>query len=149
MIVSHKTDYALRAVFELAKRFGQRPAKIAKIAEEQAIPQRFLEAILSQLKQAGFLESRRGNEGGYLLTREPERISVGDVIRPMQGDTSPVDCAAKGSKRRCPLHGDCIFLPMWERVEAAIARVYDGTTFQALLAEEKKRSERYVPSYSI
>ncbi len=149
MLVPQKSQYALRAVFELAKRFGQGPAKIADIAEAQAIPPRFLEVILSNLKQAGFLDSRRGSEGGYLLTRRPEEVSVGDVITYMQGDASPVDCVAGSSKSRCPLYGDCVFLPMWQKVGKAISDVYDGTSFQDLVEEEKKKSGEYVPGYSI
>ncbi len=148
-MVPQKSQYALRAVFELAKRFGQGPAKIADIAEAQAIPPRFLEVILSNLKQAGFLDSRRGSEGGYLLTRRPEEVSVGDVMTYMQGDASPVDCVAGGSKSRCSLYGDCVFLPMWQKVGKAISDVYDTTSFQDLLEEEKKKSGEYVPSYSI
>jgi Rrf2 family protein len=148
MIVSHKTEYALRAVFELAKRFGQGPAKIADIAQKQAIPARFLEVILSQLKQAGFLDSRRGSEGGYFLTRHPEQISVADVIRHTQGPSSVVHCGAVGPKRRCPLYENCVFLPMWNQVQQAMTRVFDGTTFGNLLAEES-RLRPYVPAYSI
>ncbi len=149
MLVPQRSQYALRAVFELAKRFGQGPAKIADIAEAQAIPPRFLEVILNNLKQAGFLDSRRGSEGGYLLTRRPEEVSVGDVITYMQGDASPVDCVAGSSKNRCPLYGDCVFLPMWQKVGKAISDVYDSTNFQNLVEEEKKKSGEYVPCYSI
>ncbi|MHC5056507.1 MAG: RrF2 family transcriptional regulator [Planctomycetota bacterium] len=150
MLVPQKAQYALRGVFELAKRFGQGPVKVADIAEVQAIPPRFLEVILNQLKRAGFLDSRRGSEGGYFLTRRPELISVGEVIRFMQGDTSPVECVARSSKDRCPLYGDCVFLPMWRRVEKAVSDVYDGTTFRDLMEEEqKKRTADYVPSYTI
>jgi Rrf2 family protein len=148
MIVSQKTRYALRAVFELARRFGQGPAKIGDIAQEQAIPPRFLEVILSQLKQAGFLESRRGSEGGYYLTRRPEQIRVGDVIRHTQGHTHLAHCGAAGSKEHCPFYGNCVFLSMWNKVQQAITGVYDGTTFQDLLAEDA-RVRRHVPAYSI
>ena len=149
MLVPQKAQYALRGVFELAKRFGQGPAKVADIAEAQAIPPRFLEVILNQLKQAGFLDSRRGREGGYFLTRRPERISAGEVIRFMQGDMSPVECGTRGSRSRCPLYGDCVFLPMWQRAEKAVSAVYDGTTFGDLVEKEKNRAGEYVPDFSI
>ena len=148
-MVPQKTQYALRAVFELARRYGQGPVKISDTAEAQAIPPRFLEVILNQLKQAGFLDSRRGSEGGYFLTRRPEQVRVGEVIRFMQGDVGPVECVAGSSKDRCPLYGDCVFLPMWQRVEKAISNVYDGTSFQDLVEEDKKKSGEYVPGYSI
>jgi Rrf2 family protein len=105
--------------------------------------------ILNQLKRAGFLDSKRGSEGGYFLTRRPERISAGEVIRFMQGDMSPVECGARGSRDRCRLYGDCVFLPMWQRAEKAVSAVYDGTTFGDLMEEEKKRAGEYVPDFSI
>jgi Rrf2 family protein len=149
LLVPQKTQYALRAVFELARRHGQGPVKVSDAAEAQAIPPRFLEVILNQLKQTGFLDSRRGREGGYFLTRHPEQISVGEVMRSMQGSMSPVECVARSPRDRCPLYGDCVFLPMWQRAERALSDVYDGTSFQDLVAEEKRRAGEYVPCYSI
>jgi Rrf2 family protein len=147
-MVSQKCQYALRAVFELSKHYGKGPMKIADIAEEQAIPVRFLEVILSQLKQGGFVESRRGRDGGYLLSRAPERLAVGDVIRFVEGPIGPVSCVAGNPTATCPLHGGCVFLGMWERARQAVSDVYDSTTFEDLV-EEEKRSGRYIPSYTI
>jgi Rrf2 family protein len=147
-MVSQKCQYALRAVFELSKHYGKGPLKIAEVAEEQAIPVRFLEVILSQLKQGGFVESRRGRDGGYLLSRPPERLAVGDVIRFVEGPIGPVSCVAGNPMDSCPLHGGCVFLGMWERARQAVTDVYDSTTF-ADLVDEERRSGRYVPSYTI
>ena len=85
MNISVKGEYALHAIFDLAlQRFGE-PIKIADIARRQKIPQKFLELILAGLKQGGFVESRRGAEGGYLLARSPEAITVGQVMRYVEG----------------------------------------------------------------
>jgi len=149
MFLSQKCQYALRAIFELAKRSGQGPVKIAEIAEAQAIPVRFLEVILSQLKQAGFATSQRGSKGGYLIIRSPGELTVGEVIRFMQGPVGPVECVAGVSKGKCPLYGNCAFLPMWEKVQKAVSGVYDNTTFQDLLDQEKQRSRKRVICYSI
>lgn len=149
MAISQKCQYALRAVFELAKRHGQGPSKIGEIAEAQAIPARFLEVILSELKHGGFVESRRGNEGGYMLVREPQELTVGDVMQFVEGPISPVDCTSSGSKDKCPLYGDCVFLPLWERVRKAISDVCDKTTFQDLLDQEREKARKFVSSYSI
>jgi len=149
MLISQKCQYALRAIFELAKRKGQGPVKISEIAEAEAIPPRFLEVILSQLKQGGFVASQRGNEGGYMLIREPQDLTVGEVIRFVQGPLGPVGCVAGGRNSRCPLYGNCVFLPMWEKVRTAISEVYDKTTFQDLVEQERNRSDDYVPCYSI
>ncbi len=149
MFLSQKSQYALRAVFELARHNGTGPVKIADIAKAQAIPVRFLEVILSQLKQAGFLASRRGSGGGYYLVRAPRNLAVGEVLRFVEGPIGPVECVANGSKEKCPLYGGCVFFPMWEKVGEATREVYDNTTFQDLLDQEKRKNGSYVPSYSI
>jgi Rrf2 family protein len=149
VLISQKCQYALRAVFELAKRDGQGPVRIADVAGAQAIPARFLEVILAQLKQAGFVQSHRGNRGGYALARSPKDIRVGDIIRFVEGPLGPVNCAVGDSHPDCPLYGNCVFLPMWERVNRAIAEVYDRTTLRDLVQQEALRGERYAPSYAI
>jgi Rrf2 family transcriptional regulator, cysteine metabolism repressor len=148
MMISQKCQYSVRAIFELAKRHGQGPIRINDIAEAQAIPPRFLEVILSQLKQAGFVESRRGNEGGYQLARAPGSITVGEVISFVEGPFGPVGCTTNSSENNCRLHGSCVFLPMWSKVRDAISQIYDQTTFQNLVDEEHKMKAS-APSYAI
>jgi len=149
LLVSQKCQYAVRATFELAKRYGNGPVRIADIAEAQAIPVRFLEVILNQLKQGGFVLSHRGSRGGYLLARPPAELTVGDIIRFIEGPLGPVICAMGSSKSDCRLYGECVFLPMWERVRAAISGVYDQTTFQSLVEMDALRTEEHALSYSI
>ena len=149
MNVSQKCQYGLRAVFELAKRQGMGPTTVGEIAEAQAIPPRFLELILNQLRQGGFVESRRGVQGGYLLTLPPENLNVGDIIRFIDGPLAPVRCVASDKGVDCPLHGNCAFMGMWIRARDAVAKVYDQTSFQDLIDEELASAERYVPSYCI
>ncbi|MFW6333779.1 MAG: RrF2 family transcriptional regulator [Desulfosalsimonas sp.] len=136
MNVSRKCQYALRAVFELARREGQGPSRIADVAEAQAIPARFLEVILGQLKQGGFVASRRGAEGGYLLAREPSAISMGDIIRFVDGPLVPVACDEHDG--HCPLGPGCVFQPVWERATEAVTEVFDATTMADLV--ERQRS---------
>src|SRR5438309_5237955 len=95
MNISVKSDYALRALFDLASQSPGEPVKIADIARRQKIPQKFLELILASLKQGGFVESRRGAEGGYLLARSPGDLTVGEVLRFVEG---PQDRKAKRRK---------------------------------------------------
>lgn len=148
-MVSQKCQYALRAIFELAIYYGRGPLKIAEIAKAQAIPPRFLEVILNQLKQAGFVDSQRGNQGGYFLARSPGDLTVGEVMRFVQGPVGPVGCVVTDSQSKCPLYGNCVFLPMWEKARRAILDVYDSTTFQDLVEQGKRLSKSYVPCYSI
>jgi Rrf2 family protein len=114
MLITKKNQYALRAIFELAKHNGKGPQKISEIAKAQAIPEKFLEVILNQLKGSGLVNSKRGFYGGYYLIRSPEKITVGDIMRFLEGD-----------------------YPMWNRIKDAIFNVYDETTIQGLLDSEK------------
>ncbi|MCL5269854.1 MAG: Rrf2 family transcriptional regulator [bacterium] len=139
MIITQKSQYAMRAVFELARREGCGPVKIGEIAEAQAIPPRFLENILNQLRQGGLVESRRGKEGGYLLSRLASEISAGEVIRLTQGPICVAECCGGTVEERCPFHGDCVFLPLWERASRALESVYDGTTIADLVGQEMTR----------
>lgn len=148
-MVSQKCQYALRAVFELAKHYNQGPMKIGDVAKAQAIPARFLEVILSQLKQGGFVESRRGNDGGYLLIRPPQGLTAGEIIRFVEGPLGPVMCVTTNGDDHCPLHGSCVFLPMWEKARDAMSEVYDSATLQDLLEDEARMRGRMAPTYSI
>lgn len=149
MPISQKTQYAVRAVFELAKRQGRGATKISEIAEAQAIPQRFLENILNHLKGGGFVESVRGKEGGYLLARPAKDLTVGQVLRFVEGPLSPVECMVDGKKVPCTMYGHCAFRSLWKRAEAALEEVYDGTTFEELLMEEANDCRERGADYSI
>jgi Rrf2 family protein len=147
MSVSQKCQYALRALFELALRRGAGPVKIAEIAEAQEIPVRFLEVILSELKGGGFVQSRRGAAGGYQLARPPRRITVGELIRFVDGPVGPVECLDREGPGGCAFEGDCAFLGLWRRAHDALSEVYDETTIEDLVEESRRR--KHVPSYSI
>jgi len=140
-VLSQKCQYALRAVFEVAKRSGEGPIKIEAIARAQSIPARFLAGILSQLKQAGFVESRRGAEGGYLLARPANRLSVGEVIRFIEGPLAPVVCVTEKGPDACPLQGKCVFMPTWKEAQEAVEGVYDRVSFQDLIEREAQMME--------
>jgi Rrf2 family protein len=128
-----KEQYALRAMFELAKHEGKGPTKISEIAQAQAIPLRFLEVILSQLKGSGLIDSKRGFYGGYYLIKPPHKITVGDILRFLQGPEDPTHCSACISKANCPFNNNCAFASMWQEVKDAIFKIYDQTTMQDLL----------------
>src|SRR5712675_831820 len=89
MNISVKGEYAIHAIFDLASQPGRDPVRIADIARRQQIPQKFLELILASLKQGGFVESRRGAEGGYLLARSPESLTVGEVLKFVEEGRQP------------------------------------------------------------
>jgi len=141
MSLSQKCQYALRSLFELAKCFGEGPVSIAEIAEKQAIPPKFLELILGQLKQTGWVESYRGVHGGYSLAVPPRELTVGEIIRVVEGPLKPVRCIAGQDGSDCSLRGKCAFTGLWDRAERAVADVYDSTSLQSLVDEEKTATE--------
>jgi len=150
MNISQKCQYALRALFELARSYGKGPKSISEISEAQAIPHRFLELIMNELRHGGFAESRRGKNGGYMLAVSPASISVGDIIRFVDGPIAPVKCINNGDKdAQCPLHGNCAFIGLWTQAMEASSAVYDNKTLKGLVEDQEARNKKYVPAYSI
>jgi Rrf2 family protein len=139
MNVSVKGEYALQAIFDLAVQDSPEPIKIADIAKRQSIPQKFLELILASLKQGGFVNSKRGAEGGYLLARPAETITVGEVLRYVEGNKASKSDRAKGSAL-------CDF---WDRVDSAMSNVIDRTSFAELAREWREKQAKYVPNWEI
>jgi Rrf2 family cysteine metabolism transcriptional repressor len=148
MAITQKSKYALRATLELAVRFGQGPISIGEIARAQAIPARFLEAILAQLKRAGLVESRRGNEGGYVLARPAARISVGDVLRVVQGRLAYPDTLAHGQGGG-PHASQAVFSPIWDAALRSASAVYDAASFQILVDRYRTALGNRALDYSI
>ena len=132
--LSVKAEYALQAIFDLALQKPSVPIKIADIAERQHIPQKFLELILASLKQGGFVESRRGAEGGYLLARPANSILIGDVLRFVEN---------KKSRRRT----ESPFVDIWRRVDENIAQVTDHTNFGELARQGQEQRAKYTADW--
>ncbi|MEO6811106.1 MAG: Rrf2 family transcriptional regulator [Isosphaeraceae bacterium] len=149
MSVSSKCYYAVRAVYALAAHDRPEPLKIAEIADRERIPIRFLEVILGQLKGGGFVQSRRGAEGGYLLAKGADQITVGEVMRFVDGPIAPVDCVSQSRPKECEFHGECHFFGFWNRVRDAISSVVDTTTFADLVRENRERERGYVGDWTI
>ncbi len=135
--LSVKTEYALKAILDLACHPPGEPVKIAEVARRQQIPQKFLELILASLKQGGFVESRRGAEGGYRLARSAEQITVNQVLR-------FVEDSRKGRRMDHDVLGE-----LWTRVDAATNAILDATTFAELARKWKESQTRYVPNWEI
>ena len=140
MTISVKGEYALQALFDLASQPTGAPVKIGQIAKRQKIPQKFLELILAGLKQGGFVESRRGAEGGYLLLRAPETLTAGEVLRFIEGPQ-----ARSRARRR----NESPFSGMWSEVDRAVSEVLDHTTFAELRRAWAERRAKFVPNWEI
>jgi Rrf2 family cysteine metabolism transcriptional repressor len=141
MYVSVKGEYALHAIFDLTLQGSNRPVKIAGISRRQKIPQKFLELILASLKQGGFVESRRGADGGYLLARPAESIKVGEVLRFVEG--------ARDEKSRVRRNADSPFRELWERVNQGVSDVLDQTSFADLRRTWADKQSNFVPNWEI
>ena len=141
MNISVKGEYALEALFDLAAHQTGEPVKIAEIAKRQRIPQKFLELILASLKQGGFVESRRGAEGGYLLARPADAITVGEVLRFIEGPQQ-----AKSRARR---RAESPFTEMWSRVDESVSHILDRTSFAELEHAWLEKNSRFVPNWEI
>ena len=141
MRISVKAEYALRAIFDLAAQPSGQPVKMAQIARRQKIPQKFLELILAGLKQGGFVESRRGAEGGYLLARPADSLTAGEVLRFVEG--------TPGAKSRGKRKAVTPFSQMWREVDEAVSEIVDRTTFAGLVRAWAERQARFVPNWEI
>ena len=141
MNISVKGEYALQAIFDLAAQRPGEPVRIADIARRQSIPQKFLELILASLKQGGFVESRRGADGGYLLARGADSITVGEVLRFVEG--------RQQARHRPRRQAEEPFRDMWRQVDEAISGILDKTTFAELLRAWREKQNKYVLNWEI
>ncbi len=129
--LSKRTQYSLRALYALARSHGRGPTLITQLAEEERIPKKFLEQILLSLKSTGIVSSKKGKGGGYFLIRPPDEITIGSVIRMIEGPLAPLPCASETRFRKCD---ECIDVEtcgtrmVMRDVRDAIATILDHTT---------------------
>lgn len=130
-MISQRGRYALKALLHIARAPAGKPCQVAVIAEQEAIPRRFLEAILNELRREGIVTSLRGSAGGYLLSRPADRISFGDVIRLVDGPIALVRCASKTAYRRCAdcaTESECALRKVMVKVRDDMAATLDHVT---------------------
>ncbi len=151
--LTKKTKYAVKALIALGRRKDREPVLITELAEKEKIPQKFLELILLELKNSGILHSKKGKGGGYFLGRSPENISLGEIIRSLDGPLAPMACASVTAYRECDECGDprvCGFREVMREVRDATARILDGTSLAGLIRRtEALEQESHAPMYEI
>jgi len=134
--LSKRTQYSLRALYALTRKFGAGPVLITTLAEEESIPKKFLEQILLALKNEGFVGSKKGKGGGYVLAKSPEEITIGSVIRAIEGPLAPLPCASETRFRKCD---ECVDIEtcgtriVMRQVRDAMAQILDDTTLAAIV----------------
>lgn len=132
MKVSSRGEYALRALICLGAK-DNHLINIEEISEKTLVPVNYLEQILLQLKRNGYVQSKRGVYGGYKLSRNPNDIIIGDVIRNLEGPLAPMGCVSITSYESCPLEEGCLLKPLWALIRDKIAELLDHTTLNDLL----------------
>jgi Rrf2 family protein len=151
-MLSKRAKYGLRALVHLARHQGEGPIQIRDISEKLNIPRKFLEAILLDLRNEGLLRSRKGKEGGYLMERSPDTITIGKVIRFIDGPLAAVPCVSQTAYSRCE---DCIdertcsIRCIMKEVRDATAKILDETTLDQLVRKEEQLSRPAALEYQI
>ena len=140
-MLSNKAKYGLKALIYLADNRG-RAVQSAEIADAQRLPKKFLDAILLEIKNLGVITSKKGKGGGYQLARPSDTISLGHVIRALDGPFAPVPCVSRTAYARCadcPDEEGCAVRPIMQEVRDAISTVLDNRTLEDMLAMRKSR----------
>lgn len=139
MKLSTKGRYGLRAVLDLAVHSNDEAIALSQVAERQGISVNYLEQLIAKLKKAGIVNGVRGAQGGYLLAKPAKEISVGEILRALEGDLSPVDCSeTTESENACSQSDSCVTKFVWKRISDSINDAVDGIMLSELVAESKK-----------
>lgn len=136
MKLSSRTEYAVRAMAELAEMHGGGPISLREIAARQDIPEKYLEQLFRQLRKAELISGLRGAQGGYSLAREPCEITVGDIMRAVDGPIAVCSCAAEDKgDADCERKSHCAAHPVWAKLQDGIVSILDSTTLYDMLAK--------------
>jgi Rrf2 family protein len=146
MMFSTKAEYGVRVMVDLARRGGAEPVALTEIAEAEGLPVAYLEHLVARLRRAGLIESRRGARGGYLLARDPARITMAEVVEALEGRIAPIECISSSPDGtiRCARESDpdhiCTTKILWTRVRAAIVQTLQQTTLAELIPTTPKKA---------
>jgi Rrf2 family transcriptional regulator, cysteine metabolism repressor len=146
MKITYKGDYALKAILDLALHYNAELVTSQDMAKRIDAPPKFLEQVLLELRKGGLIESRRGKIGGYRLSKSPDRITLGEVVRLVDGDIEPISCA-KEKYTDCADRRRCVFRGVWRRVSKATSEIIDNITFEELASQIKEGHSE--PDYMI
>lgn len=139
MKFSTKARYGLRLMVELAVNYDiEQPMPLSVIAERQDLSEGYLEQLITALRKGGLVRSIRGAHGGYFLSRSPQEITAGDVIRVLEGSLAPTECVDEECRERCTRADICVTRDLWERVKIAMSSVLDTTTLYDLSLEAER-----------
>lgn len=149
MKLSTKGRYGLKAMFDLAIHYGDGPIPLKSIAERQVISENYLEQLIAGLRKAGLVNSVRGAQGGYMLAFKPSEITVGHIIRVLEGPLGPTDCVLEGETVSCEKSDFCVTRNVWEKIRLSISEVIDSITLQNMLDDYEKIENKDNYMYNI
>jgi Rrf2 family protein len=143
--LSKKAKYGLRALYALTRRYGEGPVLISTLAKQELIPQKFLEAILLEMRNRGIVASKKGKGGGYALSVPPNRITIGSVVRMIDGPLAPLPCASETAFRKCDECANvetCETRLVMKQVRDATAAILDRTTLEEVCRKIDETKEQ-------
>lgn len=140
MRISTKGEYGVRALFELARHYGEGPVPSAQVAASQHIPENYLNQLLLVLRNAGLVKSLRGPSGGHMLARSPAEINLGEALTALEGPLQAMDCVSPDFTDCCLLEV-CVIRDVWREVKLATDEVLYSTSLQELLQSRAQRQE--------
>ncbi|MBU0952034.1 MAG: Rrf2 family transcriptional regulator [Elusimicrobia bacterium] len=149
MRLTFKGDYALKIILDLSLTYNQKITQIKDMAKRQDIPEKFLEQIITLLKSAKYIKTVRGPKGGVYLAKPPAKITLGEIIRLMEGPTAPVACVSHSGYTRCTFENKCVFKGIWSEVRDRINDVVDKTTFQDMVEKNNQLHSKHILNYTI
>ena len=141
MKISKKSDYALRVLMTLVEYYGREPISIRELAVRNSVPKRFLEHIMLDLKSQGWVTSLPGKSGGYQLSKRPEDIRMGQVVRYFDGLLAPINCVSLNQYEKCDQEAVCRFRRVFLDVRNETARLMDNTTLASAFRGQPVRSQ--------
>lgn len=133
MLLSTKSRYGLKASMELAFLYGQGPINLKTISQKYDIPKGYLEQLLAKLKKSGYVKTTRGKLGGYYLAKSPEEITVGMILRTLEGNITSSDCL---SNENCGKENTCTTRAIFEEIEKSINNIIDNTTLEDMIKKK-------------
>ena len=149
MKISYKGDYVLKIILDLSLVFGKGIRPIKDISKRQDIPEKFLEQIITTLKRAGYVKTIRGAKGGVMLAKDPAGITLGEIIRLVDGSTSPIACVSRTGYAACGFENRCAFRDVFCEIRDRINDIVDQTTFADMVAKARRMGEKEVIDYAI
>ncbi len=140
-----KTEYAVRAIIEIALLENKRPVQVREIAAKQAIPERFLEQVMAALRKAGLIESTRGAQGGYRLTKPKEQITLADIIQAIEGPMQVMECLNQEHEHNtCAQANLCTVRGVWQSVQNTLLENLGSITLAKLINDYKNQSRKAI-----